>query len=238
MSYILRKPGILIPKIVDKISTFLAYDKSLIVVDDDRIIVDIPKTGSSFIKSALIASGRCIYSRGPSYPHSAVFIRPCPFSNDLSSYKIFAFVRDPLQRFCSVYREKVLCNAYNKGRWSPRQNSLFSLPHRMDSSLLLRELISLPLHNVDKHLLPQYCFFKKFITLPNLTLLPSSCISDFVSSFVPSGVTIPVSSALKTDPSLFGPNNLDSSSLQQLRIYYASDLECYRIAIDAWQSYC
>lgn len=237
MSYILRAPHLLAPKIVDRISSSFSLDRLLISVNKNILYLDIPKTGSSFIKSSLVVYGHVHYSVGHAHPHAAIFKRPRPFLDDISSFEIYAFVRDPILRFCSVYREKVLANAHNKGSWSPSRINSFKPATIVSPSNFIRRLIELPLYNVDKHLLPQYLFIKRFLGLPNFTLLPVSSISDFISSCVTVDSSHPDPLALKTDPSVFSPRDLTQVDLELLRVYYASDIACCQLASSDFSLY-
>ena len=229
MSYILRSPHLLASKVIDRISSSFSLDRQLISINNNILYLDIPKTGSSFIKSSLVASGHVHYSAGYVYPHSAIFKRPRHLINDLSSFEIYAFVRDPILRFCSVYREKILANSLNKGSWSPSRFYFPFCDSSSSPSKFIRRLIELPLYNVDKHLLPQYLFIKKFLGRPNFTMLPVSSISDFISSHVPVNSSRSKAFELKTDPSVFGPSDLSQVDLERLRVYYASDVACYQM---------
>lgn len=234
MSYILRAPGLMIPKIIDRLSSLYSPDSSLISINNKILYLDIPKTGSSFIKSSLVSSGRVLYTPGPSYPHSAIFRRPRPVLDDLASFQIYAFIRDPILRFCSVYREKVLANAHNKGDWSPSRFNVFSGEKLKSPSEFIRYLIRLPRCNVDKHLLPQYSYIKRYLGLSNFCLLHVSCISDFVASCISGGSNSSGFVELRTDLSDFSPKDLSKADLDLLRLYYASDLTCCTIASTAF----
>lgn len=237
MSYILRAPHLLAPKIIDRISSSFSLDRQLISVNKNVLYLDIPKTGSSFIKSSLVVSGHVHYSVGHAHPHSVIFKRPRPFLDDISSCNIYAFVRDPILRFCSVYREKFLANAHNKGSWSPSRINSFTTEMNVSPSIFIRRLIELPLYNVDKHLLPQYIYIKRFLGLPNFTLLPVSSISDFISSNVAVDLSYPEPFALKTDPSVFSPKDLTKVDLELLSVYYASDIACCQLASSDFSPY-
>ena len=113
-----RPLKIFIPKILDRVNSF--FSKSdLIYLSPNYLYLDIPKSASSFIKSTIINSSNLSISCGAEYPHSSVFKRPKPYEN-INRFKIYSFIRDPIDRFCSVIREKFnISNDSLKTEWSP-----------------------------------------------------------------------------------------------------------------------
>lgn len=220
-------------KFADKFLSYLSFGQSLILVDSNILYLSIPKTGSSFLKSSIISSNYCHFSMGIDYPHSAIFRRPSPLLSSLSDFKIVAFIRDPIKRFCSVFREKVLANSINKGFWSPYRIPTASKSYVDRHSEFISDLISAPRVLIDKHLLPQSHFLSPHMFRDNFFLFRDSCISDFVKMFPNHSSALPCSLYLRTDGSLFAEKDLTPDELCKLQRFYASDLHLHSQALTA-----
>ena len=116
MAYIIRKPNLMIIKLLDMTFSLVSYP-NLIKLNKNYFYIDIPKSGSSFIKSSIIQNGNSIIKISEKYPHSALFKRTL-LINSIKEKKIITFIRDPIERFCSVIRQKILFNKH-LGGFSP-----------------------------------------------------------------------------------------------------------------------
>ena len=74
MAYIIRKPNLMIIKLLDMTFSLVSYP-NLINLNEDYFYIDIPKSGSSFIKSSIIKNGNSNIKISNKYPHSALFKR-------------------------------------------------------------------------------------------------------------------------------------------------------------------
>lgn len=223
MSIIVRSPVVASVKILDRIHQAICFP-GLIEVKPKIYVVDIPKSGSSFLKSSLIASGNCSFSLSSRYPHTGLFRRPLR-GKALTDVSIYAFVRDPLDRFCSVVREKLINSSLHHRGWCPFASSfgrhLYN-PSNVDA--MIEDFTSSPLSLLDKHVLPQSYFWSSYFCHPGFRLLPLSSMSDFIISCGIDSRFFPDSAvSLVTDKSAFSPSSLSESSLRVLSSFYRSD---------------
>ena len=224
MAYVLRSPLVMSLEIGDAVSASCSH-RALLQISDNAFIVDIPKSGSSFVKSSLISAGMVYFSLSPSYPHAALFKRPLCIE-PLVDMNIYAFVRDPIDRFCSVVREKLFNNTLHSRGWSPYR---FGVARRHftihDVDEMIKLFTRLPFSRVDKHLLPQSYFWSQYFPFPCFRLRPLSGISDFLTEHGIGPSCHPSRSiSLVTDKHLFSADSLTASSLARLKDYYRSDL--------------
>lgn len=224
MAYVLRSPLVMSLKIGDALSSSFSC-RSLLRISDDVCIVDIPKSGSSFVKSSLISAGMVNLALSPSHPHAALFKRPFCVEPRMDM-RIYAFVRDPIDRFCSVVREKLLNNTLHSRGWSPYKLGCarrhFTI-HEVDEMIEL--FTRLPFFRVDKHLLPQSHFWSQYFPFPGFRLKPLSGIRSFLTEHGIGPSCHPSSSiSLVTDKHLFSADSLTASSLARLKAYYRSDM--------------
>ena len=126
-----RPPSVFFTKVVDNINSSFCK-RNLIYITNDYLYLDIPKSASSFIKSLIISSHKLSLDCGPQYPHSAVFERPRIYK-DISNVKVISFIKDPIDRFCSVVREKFkLGSLDNNNKWSPYRFPLKSNTYKFN----------------------------------------------------------------------------------------------------------
>ena len=59
MAYMIRKPNLMIMKILDKTYSLISH-RHLIKLNKDYFYLDIPKSGSSFVRSSIIQDGNSI----------------------------------------------------------------------------------------------------------------------------------------------------------------------------------
>ena len=229
MSIIARSPSVASMKAVDRLHQIFCIP-GLIQVAPKIYVVDIPKSGSSFLKSALIASGNCSLSLSPVLPHAAVFKRPLR-GRSLNHIKMYAFVRDPIDRFCSVVREKLLSSTLHRRGWCPYALSLGRRMYNISTvDAMISQFTTSRFSILDKHILPQSCFWSNYFGLPGFQLLPSSSIGDFLVSSGIDPIFFPDSSvSLVTDKSVFSRADLTESSLDALSYFYRSDLLSLRM---------
>lgn len=230
MSFVFRSPLISGVKIADCIHKSFCHP-NLIEIADQTFIVDIPKSGSSFLKSSLIAAGRSSFSFSPRLPHTALFSRPLR-CQELFESKIFAFVRDPIDRFCSVVREKIMQSSLHAHGWSPY---LFSFGRQFYDctaiDAMVNEFTTSPFWLLDKHILPQAYFWSPFLSLPGFQLLPLSSMNDFLCSSGIDSVFFPDTRvSLKTVKSDFCSSDLSDLSVGRLSSFYRSDLCALKVS--------
>ena len=123
----------MIMKLLDMTFSLVSYP-DLINLNEDYFYIDIPKSGSSFIKSSIIQNGNSIIKISNKYPHSALFKRTL-FINSIKGKKIITFIRDPIERFCSVVRQKILFNKNHRG-FSPCKFDLPLIDRQIDLSTI------------------------------------------------------------------------------------------------------
>ncbi len=220
-----RPPKVFFIKVFDNINSSFCK-RNLIYITNNYLYLDIPKSASSFIKSLIISSQKLSLDCGPKYPHSAVFERP-RFYKDISNFKIISFMRDPIDRFCSVVREKFKLDISDKNsEWSPYRYPLKSNTYKFnDVEKMIDKIVKLPYSIIDKHLLPQSYFLDIYLGNKNLVIYETSEIKNKMSKILTKEVVWPSKSiSLKTDKSLFNKDNLSHESLQKLKIFYKNDL--------------
>ena len=226
MAYIIRKPNLMIMKLLDMTFSLVSYP-NLINLNKDYFYIDIPKSGSSFIKSSIIQNGNSIIEISNKYPHSAIFKRTL-FINSIKEKKIITFIRDPIDRFCSVVRQKILYNEYLEG-FSP---SKFTLPfidrefYSYEIEELIKKINKLPIFRTDKHIVPQFRFIRHYINHPNFEILHTSQITNKLLEIGIEEASFPKKEiSLKTRKEIFNKNHLSLKSIKLLKNYYKEDYE-------------
>ena len=232
MSLVFRSPLLSTYKILDRAQA-VACHPHLIKLSRNVAIVDIPKSGSSFIKSTIISAGLAKASISSVFPHSAIFSRMSKYST-LNHTAVHAFVRDPIERFCSVVREKLISNSLHPHGWSPYASILST--KRYDIKIvndIVADFVDAPFCHIDKHLLPQSIFWSPYISLPSFSLHSVESLRQFFSEFGIDPANYASSAvSLVTDPALFSPSHLSSLSLEKLYQFYKSDYVAMRIIND------
>lgn len=221
-----RPNKIYLPKIIDKLNSLISQ-KNLIYLNSNYLYLDIPKSASSFIKSIIISSNNLGLNCGPNYPHSAVFKRP-RINEDISRFKIISFMRDPIDRFCSVIRQKFQLENKNQNiMWSPYIKPLKFLRYKFSEvDLLIDRIVNQPLAIIDKHLLPQSYFINFYSRNNNLEIFKTSQIENKLSSIFDNDIVWPSKNiALKTDKSLFNSKDLTQKSIMKLKDFYKMDYD-------------
>ena len=226
MAYIIRKPNLMLIKSFDM--TFsLASHPNLINLNKEYFYIDIPKSGSSFIKSSIIQSGNSIYKISNKYPHSALFKRTL-FFNSIKEKKIITFIRDPIERFCSVVRQKILCKKY-LGGFSPCK---FNLPfidrkfYSYEIEDLIKKIDEVPIFRTDRHIIPQFQFIRHYLNHPNLEILHTSKITNKLLAIGIKEASFPNKEiSLHTKKDTFNQNHLNQESIKILKNYYIEDYE-------------
>ena len=223
MAYKIRKPNLMLLKILDKTYSLISYS-NLINLKKDYFYLDIPKSGSSFIKSSIIQDGNTIINISNKYPHSALFKRPL-FYNSINKIKIITFIRDPIERFCSVVRQKMMNKKFFKDGWNPSKfpfkGNLYPLPKVNE---LINDFINLPMNQIDKHIIPQNIFIKKYQNNFNLKIFHDSDIPKILLKIGISESSFPDNKiSLKTDSNLFNTNDLSNKSVNLLKSFYSED---------------
>ena len=151
MSYSIRGFKVSLFKIINLVHCNFTY-KNLIYIKDNDLIIDIPKSGSSFIKSNIIFNKKSFLSIGPNYPHAAIFKRPMIAISELNKTNLYAFVKDPIERFCSVFREKILNHSFLKTKWNPKSFAINIQKSKFDKmDHLVDFLIKSNYKDIDKH---------------------------------------------------------------------------------------
>ena len=223
MSYILRKPNLMFIKFIDKSNSLLSYP-NLINLKNNYFYLDIPKCGSSFIKSTIIEEGGSLINLSSSYPHSALFKRPL-LINSINEKQIITFVRDPIERFLSVIRQKMMNKEYFKYGWNPSKlpfhSKLFDISKINE---FIKELISLPINQIDKHIIPQVKFLEHYQTHKKIKIFHTSDISKVLLKIGIKSSSFPNKKiSLKTDTNLFNINDLNKGAVRLLKDFYAED---------------
>ena len=223
----LNKPNkIYLVKLIDRLNATFSK-KNLIYINSNYLYLDIPKSASSFIKAIIIKSNNLRINCGPNYPHSAVFKRP-RFNDDISSTIIISFIRDPIDRFCSVMREKFKLGSNNKNiKWSPYVKPLKFIRYDFNEvELIIERLVNFPLETIDKHLLPQSYFINLYSQKYNIEIYKIGEIENKLSSILINQVDWPSKTiSLETDKSLFNRKDLTKNSLIKLKDFYKLDYE-------------
>tara|TARA_Y100000994_G_C15625531_1_gene414870 strand:- start:282 stop:986 length:705 start_codon:yes stop_codon:yes gene_type:complete len=227
MAYVIRKPNLMLLKLIDKSYSFISH-KNLINLKNNYIYIDIPKCGSSFIKSTIISEGDSLMHISNFNPHSALFKRPF-FFNSIEEKSIITFIKDPIERFLSVVREKFWHEKFVKNGWNPSKFHLYSKPYKLSNiDEFIEEVVDLPLNNTDKHLIPQNKFIKNYFNHEKLKIFHVSHISKILLEIGISNSSFPDNKiALKTDSNLFNINNLSNKSISRLKSYYAEDYKLF-----------
>ena len=226
MAYIIRKPNLMIIKLLDMTFSLVSYP-NLIKLNKNYFYIDIPKSGSSFIKSSIIQNGDSIIKISNKYPHSALFKRTL-FINSIKDKKIITFIRDPIERFCSVVREKIFLNKY-LGGFSP---SKFNLPfidrefYSFEIEELIKKIDKLPIFRTDRHIIPQFNFIKHYLNHPNFEIFHSSQITNKLLEIGIKESSFPNKEiSLQTSKDIFNKNHLNLESIQILKNYYKEDYD-------------
>ncbi len=221
------KPNkIYLVKLIDRLNETISK-RNLIYINSNYIYLDIPKSASSFIKAIIIKSNNLRINCGPNHPHAAVFKRP-KFNNDISNKKIISFIRDPVDRFCSVMREKFKLGSNNKKiKWSPFVKPLKFIRYNFNEvELIIDRLVNSPIETIDKHLLPQSYFINLYSQKFNIEIYKIGEIENKLSSILINKVDWPSKTiSLETDKSLFNREDLTKNSLIKLKDFYKLDYE-------------
>ena len=210
-------------KLLDKGHSLISRP-NLIILKNNYFYIDIPKCGSSFIKSTIIKEGDTLINISSFRPHSALFKRPF-FLNSIEEKSIITFIRDPIERFLSVIREKMIKKeSFNYG-WNPANYPFLSKSYKLSEiDEFINEVVNLPLFQTDKHIIPQSKFIKKYINHKQLKIFHISLISKVLLEIGINNCSFPDKKiALKTDPNLFNINNLSNKSISLLKNYYSED---------------
>lgn len=223
MAYKIRKPDLMLIKILDKTYSLISHP-NLINLNKDYYYLDIPKSGSSFVRSSIIKDGNSIINISNKYPHSALFKRTL-YWNSIDQKKIISFIRDPVERFCSVVRQKMMNKKFSKEGWNPSKfpwsGKLYTLSN---VNQLINDFINLPFNQTDKHIIPQSIFIKKYSKNDNLKIFHVSNMSKILLEIGISESSFPDDKiSLKTDSNLFNINNLSNNSIGLLKSYYSED---------------
>ena len=223
MAYIIRKPNLMFIKLIDKSHSLFSYP-NLINLKNNYFYIDIPKCGSSFIKSTIIKEGDSLINISSFRPHSALFKRPF-FLNSIDEKSLITFIRDPIERFLSVIREKMIKIESFNYQWNPANYSFLSRSYKLsEMDAFVNELVNLPLYKTDKHIVPQSIFVKKYNNHKKLKIFHISLISKVLLEIGIKNCSFPDKKiSLKTDPSLFNINNLSNKSISLLKTYYSED---------------
>jgi len=219
-----RPSKIFIPKILDRVNSF--FSKSdLIYLSSNYLYLDIPKSASSFIKSTIISSSDLSISCGSEYPHSSVFKRPRLYQN-INRFKIYSFIRDPIDRFCSVIREKFnISNDSLKKEWSPYSYLLKHKKYKLDNiDNMICDFVKCPYFIIDKHLLPQAHYLEKYYKRENLLIYRTNDLKNKLPEIITGPLIFPNEKiALKTNNNLFNKDHLSKKALLKLKQYYKKD---------------
>lgn len=223
MAYKIRKPNLMLIKILDKTYSLISHP-NLIKLNKDYLYLEIPKSGSSFIRSSIIQDGNSIINISNKYPYSALFKRTL-YWNSIDEKKIISFIRDPIERFCSVIRQKMMNKKFFKEGWNPSKfpwkGKLYTISN---INQFINEFINLPFDQTDKHIIPQNIFIKKYSNNENLKIFHISNMSKILLDIGISESSFPDSKvSLKTDSKLFNIENLSNDSIRLLKNYYSED---------------
>lgn len=226
MAYIIRKPNLMIMKLLDMTFSLVSYPY-LIKLNKNYFYIDIPKSGSSFIKSSIIQNGNSIIKVSNKYPHSALFKRTLVI-NSIKGKKIITFIRDPIERFCSVVRQKILFNKNHRG-FSPCK---FDLPfidrefYSYEIEELIKRIDKLPMFRTDRHIVPQFNFIRHYLKHPNFEILHISQITKKLLEIGIEEASFPNKEiSLQTSKDIFNKNHLNQESIKILKNYYKEDYE-------------
>ena len=226
MAYKFRKPNLMIMKLLDMNFSLISYP-NLINLNKYYSYIDIPKSGSSFIKSSIIQNGNSIIKISNKYPHSALFKRTL-FFNSINEKKIITFIRDPIERFCSVVRQKILCKKY-LGGFSP---SKFTLPfidrefYSFETEELIKKIEKLPIFRTDRHIVPQFKFIRHYLNHPNFEILHTSQIRNKLLEIGIEETSFPNKDiSLQTNKDIFNKSHLNIESIKILKNYYRDDYD-------------
>ena len=135
-------------------------------------------------------------------------------------------MRDPIDRFCSVVREKFKLDISDKNsEWSPYRYPLKSNTYKFnDVEKMIDKIVKLPYSLIDKHLLPQSYFIDIHIGNRNLVIYETTEIKNIMGKILKEKFFWPSKSiSLETDKSLFNKDNLSKESLQKLKKFYKND---------------
>lgn len=223
MAYIIRKPTLMFLKLLDKSHSFLSYP-NLINLKNNYFYIDIPKCGSSFIKSTIIKEGNSLINVSSFRPHSALFKRHF-FLNSIEEKSIITFIKDPIERFLSVIRQKMMNKSFFNYGWNPAKSPLKSKSYKLSEiNEFIDQVVNLPLNQTDKHIVPQNNFIKNYQNHKKLKIFHVSHISKILLEIGINNSSFPDKSiALKTDTNLFNINNLNKKSISLLKSYYSED---------------
>ena len=219
-----RPIKIFIPKIIDRMNSYISK-ADLIYICKGYLYLDIPKSASSFIKSIIISSSDLSISCGKNFPHSSVFKRPRLYQN-ISQFKIYAFIRDPIDRFCSVIRQKFnISNDFCNTEWSPYSYLLKYKKYKLDNlERMIDDFVMCPNSMLDKHLLPQAYYLEKYYKNQNLFIYKTKDIKNKLREIMPEPLIFPSENiSLKTDKNLFNKNCLSKNALSKLQKFYKKD---------------
>jgi hypothetical protein len=222
MAIAFRKPRLAFYKVCDRLNESF-HCPGLIRLSDDICYVDIPKVASSFVKSAFLYSKSDFVGAGPLYPHSNIF--PRIHLSEINQFtRMLCFWKDPIERFCSVIREKMFCNS-RPVCWSPFSVPLFARRFSVDSvEIMIESIVECPYALVDKHILPQFLFSARYSALPCFEHIPVSLLSSSLVSIGISEEFFPDSRvALNTDKRLFSSCMLSKRARTLLCQYYELD---------------
>ena len=223
MSYKIRRPNLMLIKLLDKSHSLISH-QNLIILKNNYYYIDIPKCGSSFIKSTIIKEGDSLIKISSFRPHSALFKRPFSL-NSIEEKSIITFIRDPIERFLSVIREKMLNKeSFNYG-WNPANFPFLSKSYKLSEiDEFINKVVNLPSYLTDKHIVPQSKFIQKYNSHKKLKIFDISLISKVLLEIGINNSSFPNKKiALKTDPNLFNINNLSNKSISLLKSYYLED---------------
>lgn len=222
MSLSFRNPTLVFFKLCDRLNS-LVHPPSIIQLNESACYIDVPKVASSFIKSSICSSGYVYAGAGPTRPHSNLFIRPSWKSLETTN-RIICFWKDPIDRFCSVIREKFSLSS-NPSRWSPYALPLPCTFYDSESiDYLVDRLVSLPHPFIDKHLLPQYCFSANYTQYSSFRLINHLFVGRELLSLGYQPEYFPDSKiSLKTNPNLFTSSDMSKTSVQKLKNFYDCD---------------
>ena len=90
MSYMIRSPKKFGLKVIDKTLNKLCLD-NIILISKDEAILDITKSGSSFIKSNLIKNNKCFFL-SPLSTHIAQFLKDHSYLEENFMKKILKYI--------------------------------------------------------------------------------------------------------------------------------------------------
>ena len=223
MSYILRKPNLMFIKFIDKSNSLLSYP-NLINLKNNYFYLDIPKCGSSFIKSTIIKDGNSLINISSKNPHSALFKRPY-FFNSLDEKSIITFIKDPIERFLSVIRQKMMNKKYFYSGWNPSKFPLKGKNYNLSEiNEFIKHIVKLPINETDKHIIPQSKFIEDYLNHKKLKIFNVSYRTKILLEIGIKNSSFPNNKiSLKTNADLFNITNLSDKSINLLKNYYSED---------------